>query len=349
MVISGVTYFPYMLTLKTPFSNSGMIIKSRSGYIIEITDNEGNTGTGEAAPFPESGSENLETARGCIHRIIAECPEEINSIDDIYQATAKYNDCPSARFCFEQALLNLLSASTNTSLYQLFNQSFNPVISVNALIGLLDHDEALESAREIISRGFSTIKVKAGRKSVIEDIKVITSISKAAGHNTKIRIDVNGAWDYTEAVNNVQELEFCNPEYIEQPVYSTADLIKIASDSRISIAADESIRNINDAKEFIAKKYCPVLVLKPMMLGSIIETAEIIRKAEANNIKTIISSSFESSIGFRALVFIASIVKEHYAHGLSTMDLFESDLYDNPFTVHQGRIKLDDPFMVSKV
>jgi len=347
MVISGITYSPYHLKLKTPLLNSKNIISSRNGYIIQIFDAEGNTGIGEAAPLPEFGSENMDECLKAIYRFISEYTEELHSIEDITSVLSGYTGTPAARHGIEQALLNLFSAATGVSLPELLNTHFNSLIKINSLIGFLEPDVCAFLASKMAGEGYDTIKMKAGRQHFQHDIEAVKAVREAVGSKINIRLDINGKWEYREALKNIEVLsKFC-PEYIEQPVTSKDDLIKLASVSIVKIAADESVRDVSETLEIIDRNQIDVLVLKPMMLGGIIDTTRVIRAAEKNNIMTVISSSFETSVGLRSCLLLAGMVKEKYAHGLSTLDYFITDLYKSPFIIEKGTISIKENFLLS--
>jgi O-succinylbenzoate synthase len=82
------------------------------------------------------------------------------------------------------------------------------------------------------------------------------------------------------------------------------------------------------------------LILKPMMLGGIINTMKIVDMAKKNKIKTVITSSFESAVGRSFAILAASFLKDETAHGLGTAEYFEKDLVEDPYTVKDGIISL---------
>ncbi len=188
--------------------------------------------------------------------------------------------------------------------------------------------------------GYKTIKVKIGRDNFDEDYNCLKAVRKSCGNEIKIRADVNGKWKLNEAIKNLHALEEFNLEYVEQPVNTLNDFVKLSQNTKISLAADESIRSAKDAEKFISNKAASVLVLKPMMLGGIIPTLRILNMAEVAGIKTVITTSFESIIGRASAVFAASLVKEDIAHGLATDHYFENDLVSNPYPVSAGKIVL---------
>lgn len=336
----GLKYSPFKLELSNKFENSKAKLFERKGFIIKL-ESQGKKGYGEANPLPEFGSETFEQDEKTLKdfklnlNILNE--DFIKSIEDSLSALS---DLPALRHGFEQAILNLLCVNSNISLNEILNCTSKPKIKVNAVIGLLSPVDSASAALRLIKEGYTTLKIKIGRDKFKDDLNCLVAIQKAVGKDIKLRIDANGKWDIIEAIENLKALEGFNIEYVEQPVNNLIAFQKVSKKSSIPLAADESIRNFDDAKNFIQSRSIKALVLKPMLLGGIIPTLKIINLAERENLKVVISSSFESSLGRSWAIFAASTVKEEIAHGLDTARFLKNDLYPNPYPVKNGRIFL---------
>lgn len=323
MKIVDVQCFPYNLSLNPPLQGSKVFIRSKQGFIVKLTDTAGNVAFGDVSPLRLFGSESYALSMKAYHNLVKKIIiMQRLSIKNLDDNLSPLNPFPALRCGIEQALLELMAKSKNNSLYALLGLD-TPVrnVKTNALIGILPVEETLARAREHIENGFDTIKVKAGRADFEEDLLVLKELRKLAGPQVNIRIDVNGKWSLAQAKENMLKLADLNPEYIEQPVASKEDLIELSRVSPVQIAADESIRNINDANELL--KYNIVFVLKPMIIGGIMRTLEIIRKAKKKNRKIVISSSIETSVGRDVLDFLASVIEDDTAHGLNSPGCLE--------------------------
>lgn len=331
----------YTLKFKKPFETSKGIIEGRKGFLIYLKSDTGKTGVGDAAPFPEFGSESYADTENAIKNIKLNLKVNFQDIEtSIIYSLSNLDNLPALHHGFEQALLNLISKEKNLSINEILNESSKKNIKVNAVIGFLPPEESAKEAERLINQGYKTIKIKAGRNNFEDDYQCIKAVREAAGEKINIRIDVNGKWTLKEAVNNMKRLEPIKLEYVEQPVKNIINFIQLRNKTAIPLAADESIRTVKDAADFIQRKAASVLVLKPMMLGGIIPVLTIKNVAEKAGIKVVITSSFESVVGRSMAVFAASTVKENVAHGLATGDYFEKDLFSNPYPVRNGIISL---------
>jgi o-succinylbenzoate synthase len=335
-----IGYSPYSLKLKIPFATSKGDITLRSGFIIKLSDENGNSGTGDCSPFPEFGSESLEAAEKKLAQLksITLSDLQFNSIKDELINLMSF---PALKAGLEQALLELLSYNKHHSLMRMFGLNSSKDIPVNGVIGFLSPSESSERARVLVDSGFKTIKIKTGRDNFDVDYSVLNEIRNTVNENIKIRIDSNGKWDFKSAIKHLNKLEQLKIEYAEQPVNSLEEYIELKKESSIPVAADESIRSFNDALEFTDSDAIDYIIIKPMLLGGIFTSLEIIEQAKKSGIKTVVTSSFESAIGRKMDVLAAALVENDAAHGLSTADFFENDLMNPVDAVKDGIIKLE--------
>lgn len=341
MNIIDLKYQPYNLRLSTAFATSKSTISERKGFVISLKSSSDKVGIGDVAPFPEFGSETYEQAENKIDNLKFELRIEKENIQEsLKNILGDFNSFPSLRHGLEQAIINLLCNEYESSVSQLLNIKLNRKVNVNAVIGFLDPEEAASRSLKFIEDGFQTIKVKTGRNNFDDDLKTLILIRNTVGDKINIRIDINGKWSLNEAEKYLRRLEKLSIEFAEQPVNSIQEFIELKQRTSIPLAADESIRNLESAERFISSNAIDFVILKPMMLGGVIPTLEIIELAEKNNITPIVTSSFESSIGRANAVIAASACKSEIAHGLAVSHYFENDLDVEKYPVVNGCIKI---------
>jgi o-succinylbenzoate synthase len=336
-----LTYSPYTIKLKQPFETAGGIIKERRGFIIELSGDTGFNGMGDAAPFPEFGSESFDEAEEALEMIELKTKIDIDDIKKSLRYNLRnYEAFPALRHGLEQAILNLICSEKKFTLNELLNLELKKTIRVNAACSFMNTDETAIKVKEFIARGYRTIKLKTGREDFNNDLAVLKAVRDAAGNDLKIRIDVNGKWNLETALRNIEQVEKFNPEYVEQPVNSIEDFFELKKHSPVKIAADESIRNLVSAKAFINKQVVDVIIIKPMLVGGLIPALEMIEMAEENNITPVVTSSFESAIGKTSAVIAAAFVKADIAHGIIDSGFYEQDISEDKFPVVSGTISL---------
>lgn len=333
----------YTLKLKQPFSTSKGAITERRGFIIKLFSEKGNKGYGDCCPLPEFGSESYEQVEQMLQDFQLKIIIDLDDIErSILKTVEPLNSYPTLKHAFEQALLNLISREQNISLNEILNASSKKIINVNGVIPLLKPNESALTAVKLVDKGYKTLKMKVGKNNFEEDFDCIKSVRDAVGDKIKIRLDANGIWDFSNAVEYLKKLEHLLIEFVEQPVNEIKDYLNLSKHTSIPLAADESIRNLQNVYDFVSQKAVSVLILKPMMLGGIIPTLKAIEFVEENNIKSVITTSLDSVIGRSFAVLAASFVKDEIAHGLGTAELLENDLFSDPYPVKNGQINLSD-------
>jgi len=336
-----LTYHPYELKLSTPFETSKGKISERKGFIVSIKSQSGKIGIGEVSPLPEFGSETYEQAEKRIAPMKIAMRVGIEDIKhSLKNLLSDFNSHPALRHGLEQAITNLICNERNITLAELLGLKLKKEISVNAAIGFQTIDEAVHSAKKFVEERFKTIKIKTGRKNFDEDYNTIKAIRESVGDEIKIRIDSNGKWSVNQAAEYLNRLQEFSIEYAEQPVNSADEFKELKQKTSVPLAADESIRDIDSAKNFISEKNIDYVILKPMMLGGLIPALDIIELAEKNNVIPVITSSFESAIGRANAVIAAASVKSDVAHGLAVSKYFEDDIAVDKYAITNGTIRI---------
>lgn len=336
MIIRDFKFVPYKLKFKAPFTNASFTTENRDGFIIKIIDDNNLVGIGEVAPLPEFSSETIEMCDIALNKlhysIIDKAAKKIEF--DLIQELQSISDLPSLAFGVEQAIISLLIRRGELKSLVTHDKT----VKVNGLVGIGTKDIVLKNIDNLLANDFKTIKIKVGKNNFDDDIKLIETITSRIDDSIKLRLDVNGSWNYEQAERAVKILDKTKIELIEQPVKSINELVMLADFSPIPIAVDETIKNSNDAKNIIEKSNIQVIVLKPSILGGIIETIGLIKSADRLGKKIIISSAFESVVGRSALLLLSSLIKGNHAHGLGTSDFFIKDLASDEYPIINGLI-----------
>ena len=336
-----LTYSPYTLKLKKSFFTARTEIKERKGFILRLTDPGGFEGIGDCCPFPEFGSDSIEDVEKLLSDFKLKVRIDETEIEkSLNNCLANYNKLPALRHGLEQAIINIFCIKNKTTIDNLLNLKLKKHVNVNAAIGFMNVENSVNAARKFIEKGFTTIKFKVGRSNFEDDFSIVKLIRKSIGDNIKLRVDANGNWNLGDAIINLEQLQKFDIEYAEQPVIKLSDYIELKNNTKIPLAPDESIRSVKDAMEFIKSGAVSYLILKPMMIGGLLPTLEIIKQAEAENITPVITSSFESAVGKTNAVIAAASVKANVAHGLGGADYFANTITNDPFPIESGKIIL---------
>ncbi|HWR81769.1 MAG TPA: o-succinylbenzoate synthase [Candidatus Deferrimicrobium sp.] len=344
MTIAQFNLYRFVLPLSRPLTVKGVTLTERSGHLIELFDEHDHSGLGEVSPLPGLSAENSATAQpqlealrfGLIGREIPDHLEELSG--GFERWLAGFDLAPSVRFGFESAVLNLCADSRSVPLRRFISDSPRDAVSINGLLsGKVD--EILEKAARLSRDGYRALKLKVGHRPLQDDISLIRQVERLVGDAVAVRLDANRAWSIAEARDFFAGVKGCRIEYIEEPVHSYDALVSLSALTDFPVALDESLQDMKP-EQLQPLMNLKAIVVKPTLLG-LEKSMLFARRAAGFGIATVVSSSFESSLGLSALAELAACLNtDDTPVGLDTLDRFAEDLLVNPLQVEHGRLKL---------
>jgi O-succinylbenzoate synthase len=333
MIIDRIRLFNFSLPFSTPVKIKDKFLNTREGYLINITDDQGNIGWGEISPLYGFSNETLESVNVEI-RELKQSLDNNQIPKDILNILSP--NSPSVRFGFETALLNLMASEKQLSLAGFLNPTVNLIIEINALLDGT-HDEIINQTKKLFDKGFKTFKLKIGRKNPDEELKLIEQIIKIINTVGKLRLDANQKLNLTNSLTFINEIEKFNIEYLEEPFPSVDEAKELLSTHNIPIAFDESLNGLQpeDLKDY---KSLNAIVLKPTMLGYT-KSMAFATTAISLGITPVISSSFESPLGIYILASMSAIIDNQAPAGLETINRFDNNKFP-VLDISQGYLDL---------
>ncbi|MDR9417467.1 o-succinylbenzoate synthase [Gracilimonas sp.] len=330
-------YFKYRIPFKRTFSSAGNQFTHREGIIVCYTDEQGIEAYGEVAPLPGFSTESLNEVEQVLSVNKEHLEESIKSgnAKETLKLLHQIHRFPSLSFGLGTLIYDLEAKRENTSLLKYLFPDWDGTLKANGVVGLKSKSGTLADVEHLSNNGFETIKIKIGQ-NIEEEIDHLKAIRKGYP-NIKIRVDANQSWDETEAIRNLKELENLSIEYCEQPIPAgNPESLKRVSDStNIPVAADESIRNIQDAKELSEAESADIFIIKPMLYGAFDDffvTKEIV---DTHLIDTVFTTSLETAIGRAAIAALAAgLGSPKYAQGLATGSLLKNDIVKEDWLDH---------------
>jgi O-succinylbenzoate synthase len=212
-------------------------------------------------------------------------------------------------------------------------------VEVNGIVPALPPSQA---AARAVASGCGTVKIKVAAVGhcLDDDVARVAAVREALP-SARIRVDANGGWRLSEAVDALRELAPFGLEYAEQPCATVEELAALrARGLGVPIAADESIRRAADPMRVKAAGAADVAVLKVHPLGG---PRACLRLAEELGLPVVVSSAVETSVGLRAGVALAAALPElPFACGLESARLLAADVVRDPLAPRAGRIEVRD-------
>lgn len=347
MKCSKLELFQFALPLTQPLSPDQKGSAHREGLIVKLTAEDSSYGYGEISPLPGFSPETLTDAAGqltknkdkLLRTELPRHPENLNG--EMERWLGSFNFCSSVRCGLEMALLNLTASHKSLSVSQLLSKSKHASAPI---AGLLDGDDetVLNEAQLMVDQGFKAVKLKVGKAAVEKDIERIQKIGEIVSDKVLLRLDANRRWDIKQAIEVGLAIGCAAVEYIEEPFKDLEKVEEFFDQTTIPVALDESLANLT-IKNVNALPGVDVLILKPTMLGGIEKAWQWRQQAHQIAIRTIISSSFESSIGISFFANLAACPSILDPAGLDTLKYFQDDLLQYPIELSKGNMPVRTP------
>jgi o-succinylbenzoate synthase len=319
---------------------------ARDSVLLELRDDDGFAGYGEAAPWPGFGTETVEDAASRLRELTAllrGLDLEPDRWHDVLGGSL--NGAPAARAAVDGALWDLAARRAGRPLCQelarscgLAADSVLKQVPVHALLVVREPEVVVREATQARAAGFAAVKLKLGALRLADDVARMRAAREGGGPGLALRGDANGAWTLAEARMALQALAEFGLEYVEQPVPAEAlhALAELRRLGLVRIAADESVATLQGAQRLIEAAAADVVVLKPASLGGPARALEIAVRARSAGIGVVFSHTFESAIGARHALHCAAAWGDATAvHGLCTAGLFADDVAE-PVSCRDG-------------
>ena len=167
---------------------------------------------------------------------------------------------------------------------------------------------------------FRTVKIKVAEPGqTIEDDLARVAAVRLTHPTVKIRIDANGGYSVEQALEVAERVG--ELDYFEQPCRTIGELAELRVKLRglTRIAADESVRKVEDPMAVVHAGAADVLVLKAQPLGGVTNALALAKEC---GLPVTVSSALETRVGLQAGFALATALGGNTAHGLGTEAFF---------------------------
>jgi len=334
--------FQYQIPLKHTFSFNLKDLTVRKGFIFKWTYPSGVL-YAEAAPLPPFSVQSFTNIKEWLN--LHDLSKFLHIATDEEEAISfRTKPPPCIQFALDALRIQYQAVNNKIPLYSYLNQQAPSSVQlpVNKTLNLTEEsDSHLDTITKWVNAGFKTFKFK-----VDQNVDYVVTLLKRVRQqfpDINIRLDANRSWSLITLTDFLSKLEDLNIEYIEEPLSfdSLSVLPDIAPGSTIPFAADESIRSIKDVHKVLKEDWADILILKPMLIGSITDILNIVSAGSKRAKKIVFSSSLESPIGHLITAHLATSQAD-ISHGLATVDLFEQDFLPGSQLIREGYFQLNN-------
>lgn len=339
---------PVRARLRAPFAAAWGTISEREILVVRLEADDGTVGWGEAAPLPGYGCAAVEEIWAVMERYrgaLARAGD--GSRDQILAACAEASNLPEALAAVDLALWDLEGRRTGQPVWEMLvaqgawditrnisGQYPNvpqqpPGVPVNATVAVEDPAAVADQVTATRGEGFRCVKIKV---ALGDDAARLAAARSAGGKDMAIRIDANGAWSLDQAVAKLEALAEFGIEMCEEPVHGLDEIARVAAESRIPIALDETAA----APGAFERRVCDAACLKVARCGGLTGLLQSAARARAAGYRIYLASTLDGPLAIAAALHAAVAIRPELACGLATLGVF-ADRAD-PLPARSGRI-----------
>lgn len=325
------------LRLREPLQTGWGTLRERELLSVSITDEDGVSGHGEAAPLEPYDGVAIERVEAALERY-ADVLEHSRGRDgaQIVDACRDVDDLPEAFAAIDLALWDKAGRRSGRAVCQMIVEAPGAAVQVNATLSACDRTGAAEQAARAVERGFECIKVKVG---VGDDAGRVAAVRAAAGPRVALRVDANGAWEEEQAVRAIEALSPAGLELVEEPVHGLAATRRVRERVATRVAIDETAAEHGALTAGVADAVC----LKISRCGGIAGLLAAAALVRASGAEVYVASTFDGPLGTAAAVHAAAALARRGplpACGLATMGMFEG--FEDVLAPVEGRIAVPE-------
>ncbi len=323
------------LHLRTPLRTAYGAVRERRLLAVTLTDADGVSGHGEAAPLEPYDGVSIARVRAALeaYRPVLMQSATANGAQ-LIEACRRVADLPTALAAIDLALWDSAGRRAGKPVAALLTDDPAAEIQVNATVGATDRTGAVEQAARAAGQGYQCVKLKVG---VGDDAGRVAAVRAAVGPHIALRLDANGAWDVEGAVRAIEALTPVGLELVEEPTHGLQAVRAVRERVAVRVAIDETAAEHGALGAGVADAVC----LKISRCGGIAGLLAAAALVRASGAEVYLASTLDGPLGVAAAVHAAAALASRGplpACGLATLGLFEELEEEDALPVRNGRI-----------
>lgn len=271
--------------------------------VVHVTDADGATGMGEAAPSRYYG-ESADTVPAALAQfapILERAdPWSLETIEAELNRALRWN--AAAKTAVSAALHDLAGKRLGVPLFRLWGLDPARAPRSSFTIGLGTEAELREKVRE--ASAYPILKVKLGTD---RDEEIVRVVREEAPHAV-LRVDANAAWTAKHALRMITRLVDYGVEFVEQPLppHDVEGLRFVRDRSPVPIIADESCLVAADIPRLDGA--VDGINIKLAKCGGLREAIRMAAVARAHGMLVMMGCMIETSLGITAAAHVSPLL-----------------------------------------
>ncbi|WP_424493962.1 o-succinylbenzoate synthase [Salinimicrobium sp. GXAS 041] len=329
------TYQKYILKFKRPSGTSRGVLTEKESWFILI-EKDGKRGIGECGLLRGLS---IDDRPDYEQQLKWTCENIHLGKEELWKRLSEF---PSIQFGVEMAFQSLAAQDP----FLLFPSEFtrgNDAIPINGLVWMGEKAFMKDQILQKIKDGFSCIKLKIGAIDFETELDLLKFIrSEFSSVEMEIRVDANGAFSPSEALEKLKRLSDFTLHSIEQPIKpgQYEEMAALCEKTPLPIALDEDligVTSVTKKAEMLQIIQPQYVIFKPSLIGGFNGTLEWRTLAEKKNIGWWVTSALESNVGLNAISQFTYTLENDMLQGLGTGGLYTNN-FESPLKVEEGQL-----------
>jgi len=328
----------YILHFKEPSGTSRGLLRSKETWFLKIEDGQ-HVGIGECGMFRGLSCDDRPDFETKLQWL---CDHIHLDVETLYSELTEF---PSLQTGLEMAFKSLTSEDPFILFPSEFTQG-KESIPINGLVWMGDQRFMKEQILQKLKEGFRCIKMKIGAIDFPSELELLKFIRREfPASDVELRVDANGAFAPSEALEKLKRLSDYDLHSIEQPIKQGQwdKMARLCAETPLDIALDEELIGIfsEEKKLELLKTVQPqYIILKPSLIGGFSGTDQWIQTAEDHKIGWWMTSALESNIGLNAIAQFTFKQQNEMLQGLGTGELFTNNI-SSPLHMRRDQVHYD--------
>ncbi len=306
-LIKKFAFKPYQRSFQESVSFGNGIWKTREGWILRLEDAQGHIGFGEIAPLPPAwGGESMEAIKNCLTYLA-------KNRQPLQESIQKAHGLPSVQAGISMARLQI---------ERFFKTQPKNTLKVAAFLPTHKATPAYLTAK--IKEGYETFKLKISGLSLPAIYDLLEPLWAAIPAGTTLRLDANQSFSKNDCAQLLAYLNNKPIEFIEEPLKNATlkGMLDLQHKTNIPLALDEQVGTLEKLRQAEAAEWPSIYVIKPSGLGDLYAFLKI-RAASRGTF--VYSTAFETVIGLKTLIQLASSEHNPLAIGIGALETLRPD------------------------
>jgi muconate cycloisomerase len=306
--ITRVDAVPVAVPLAQEFHWAGGAQVGANLVLFAVHTEDGVVGWGESVG--EVPLAIAEFGRAIASQVVGRRVDEIEAILDEIWTRGRWKTTPQfTQFVvsgIEAACWDALGRSLGVPTHALFGGAVHDELDFFGFPQGDDADTLAAAARDL--RDHEVVYIKIGRPR--DDDAVVEAVREAIGHDRKLRVDPNEAWEAATAITRIESLSVHDLDWVEQPVphWDVEGLARVRQAVEVAIAADQAVYTTPQLQRVLDAAAADVVVQGPHDAGGLLPFRRQASLCEAHGLDVNLHAFLQSEISFLAHAQVAATV-----------------------------------------